>query len=146
MTKKLRFREVLGLAKAAQLSERDSKQLKHLLGPPDISRDQEARGAAGGGAGVLVGAVCRWEPRPPQGAQPQAPFGQTWPRAVFLARGCAAEARAGAGAVLRGRPGIGAGSPRRHRETRAAAAWDPCREPWSSSTMCCPPTPGWASR
>lgn len=37
-------------------------------------------------------------------------------------------------------------SPRTFASASPSCAWRPCRGLWSSSTMCCPPTPGWASR
>lgn len=104
MAKKLRFRGVRGPAKGAQLSERDSMQLKHPLGPqtPSQYRAETRKCPVGGGGGGAEGAM------PSPGCPSQPPFGQTWPRASFLARLRGGER----GAVLRGRPGIQAGSPR----------------------------------
>lgn len=86
----------------------------------------------------------------PGGAAPPAPPPDS-ARAALLREA----ARCGREAVLRPGRERGGVTPLQKKETCATSSgaalaslvrWGPCRGPWSYSTMCCPPTPGWASR
>ncbi|XP_044919026.1 uncharacterized protein LOC101694516 isoform X3 [Mustela putorius furo] len=95
MTKKLRFREALGPAKAAQLSERDSKQLKHLLGPqrPAETRRRAERPEAA--QGCWWGRCVAGSHALPRGPSPQRPLARLGPGR--LSSRAAAQRRRGRG-------------------------------------------------
>lgn len=144
-----RFREVQWLAKGAQLSARRSMHLKPPSFAPDCTR------AHGGDLGVRGSPSLRApevtpHPRPLPAAQPRPPRPVTRLRQDCFLRGCVVKAGGGnwgGVAVLREKETSAASflDPFSLR-LRRAAAWVPRRGPWSFSTMCCPPTPGWASR